>query len=333
MKHLSLNIFLSLVVTIATSILSFYLLYKGLWAQAVLSIITCIITVILLFSFIKRLSTLISIFLKGLLARDTTLRFDFSSHDPLIGDLAEDMNTIASIYHESNIQLETSKLYYDRILKIMTHEMRNYVAPVISITSDVEAHPENYSSIGDLKDIISVINSQSNGIRHFLDSYYQLTHLPTLNMKSIQATEFISYLIPFVNGELKSRNIDSSICQFEVPQNMEMKIDVTLMSQVLLNMIRNSLDAVSSIEDSSITVNVSISEGNPFITVTDNGAGISQNMINNIFQPFYTSKSDGCGVGLTISRQIIRKHGGDLKLLHASKPTVFAITLPSFNNS
>lgn len=302
---------------------------RGLWAQAILSIIAAIIFIALLLSLITRLSSVISDFLKGLLARDTTLRFDIARRDPILRDLSEDMNAVAVIYHQSNSQLETSKLYYDRILKIMTHEMRNYVSPMLSLTSDVKSHPDRYSTIESLHEIIDLINSQSFGIRRFLDSYYRLTHLPPLRVENIQADKFITRLIPLVAGEIKSRNLPEPVCTYEVPQNMTMAVDITLMTQVMLNLIRNSLDAVMTAETPAVSIKVSISEGNPYITVTDNGTGISPKIMDNLFQPFYTTKPSGAGIGLALSRQIIRCHNGDLTLLRSSHPTIFAITLPA----
>lgn len=328
MKHFTLRLSVLLIALIALSVLTFYLFYQGLWPQGVLVAILVVVAVIMLVALIVRLSSLTSVFLKGLRARDTTLRFDFGKRDPLLGDLGDDMSALAAIYHENNSQLETSKLYYDRILKIMTHEMRNYVAPVISITSDVTAHPDRYSSQESLREVISLIHSQGDGISRFLDSYYRLTHLPQLRLESVTAAAFASRLLPLVSADVQARGLDLSVLSFEVPQDMTMTFDVSLMTQVMLNLIRNALDAVSSVSDPSVVVKITTSEGCPFITVTDNGVGIPQSTLDNLFQPFFTSKPDGCGVGLTLSRQIVRRHDGDLTLLHASRPTTFAISLP-----
>ncbi len=329
MKHFSLRLSVLLIAVITLSVLAFYLFSQGLLPQGILTVILDVVAVIMLIALVVRLSSLITIFLKGLRARDTTLRFDFGKRDSLLRDLADDMNAIAAIYHENNSQLETSKLYYDRILKIMTHEMRNYVAPVISITSDVVSHPDRYSSPESLRDVISLIHSQGDGIRRFLDSYYRLTHLPRLRLESVTAAAFASRLLPLVSADIQARGLPPSVLSFEVPQDMTMTFDVSLMTQVMLNLIRNALDAVTSVSDPSVVVKFTTSDSCPFITVTDNGIGIPQSSLDNLFQPFFTSKQDGCGVGLTLSRQIVRRHYGDLTLLHAARPTTFAISLPS----
>ena len=79
----------------------------------------------------------------------------------------------------------------------------------------------------------------------------------------------------------------------------------------------------------AVAVTISMAAGAPFITVTDNGAGIPPEIVDNLFQPFFTTKHGGSGVGLAISRQIVRSHGGDLRLLHSGHTTTFAITLPA----
>lgn len=330
MKHFSLRLALLIAAVIALSVISFWLYSRGLWPQASIVLIADVVAVIMLVNLVSRLSSLISTFLKSMLAGDSTMRFDYGRNDPLVGDLARDMNSISSIYQENKGQLETSKLYYDRILKIMTHEMRNYVTPVISLTSDVSDHPDRYSSPSALLEVISLIHSQSSGIRRFLDSYYRLTHLPPLSVSQISAADFAKRIIQLLPGELTSRNLDLSVCQFEVPQDMHLSIDISLMTQVFINLIRNALDSVSSVDNPAVTVSISASETHPFITVSDNGPGISPSIAENLFQPFFTTKPDGCGVGLTICRQIVRQHGGDLYLLASnSSVTTFAISLPN----
>ncbi|MDE6270143.1 MAG: HAMP domain-containing histidine kinase, partial [Muribaculaceae bacterium] len=286
------------------------------------------VAVWMLVALVWRLASLMSMFLKGVLARDTTMQLDFGRRDPMLRDLAEDMNSISTIYRESNRQLETSKLYYDRILKIMTHEMRNYVAPVISLTSDVAEHPGRYASLATLGEVVSLIHSQSLGISRFLDSYYRLTHLPPPELVEVTAAEFVSRLLPLLRGELETRGLEATVLRFDVMQGVTMTVDVALMTQVMLNLVRNALDAVAGVAGPRVAITFTMSAGRPYITVADNGPGIAPEMAENLFQPFFTTKPGGCGVGLAISRQIVRRHGGDLTFLPSRHTTTFALSLP-----
>lgn len=328
MKHFSIRIALLIPAIIGLSVWAYALFAGGRWAGGVLVALGAGVAVWMLVALVWRLASLMSMFLKGVLARDTTMRLDFGRRDPMLRDLAQDMNSISTIYHESNRQLETSKLYYDRILKIMTHEMRNYVAPVIALTSDVVEHPGRYGSVDALGEVITLIHSQSRGISRFLDSYYRLTHLPVPALEPVTAAGFVSRLLPLLRGEMEARGMEASVLRFEVMQGMTMTTDVALMTQVMLNLVRNALDAVAGADEPHVAVTFTLSAGHPYITVADNGPGITPSVAENLFQPFFTTKPDGCGVGLAISRQIVRRHGGDLICLPARHTTTFAISLP-----
>lgn len=95
---------------------------------------------------------------------------------------------------------------------------------------------------------------------------------------------------------------------------MKIDIDADLMTQAVMNILRNALDAVAEVDNPKIDISVSISDGIPFISITDNGPGIPDAMKPNLFQPFFSTKPGGSGIGLSLSRQIARLHGGDLTL-------------------
>lgn len=89
------------------------------------------------------------------------------------------------------------------------------------------------------------------------------------------------------------------------------------MTQALMNLLRNSLDAVDGVDNPEISVVLSVSEGLQFVNVTDNGVGIPNSVKSNLFQPFITTKPEGSGIGLSLSRQIARLHDGDLTVADA----------------
>ena len=109
---------------------------------------------------------------------------------------------------------------------------------------------------------------------------------------------------------------------------MMLSIDPALMNQVMLNLLRNALDAVASTPNPRVEVVISVSDTHPYLTVSDNGEGIPEKVMDNLFQPFYTSKPGGSGVGLSICRQIVRRHGGELTIRsRVGKGTDAVITL------
>lgn len=302
------------------------LFIKGLWAQGCLAVIAVAVSLWGIWNLQTKLVRMMSIFVSSLEMNDPTVRIDLGG-DSELRRMSEAMNRIAELYRESILNLETRKMYYDRILRIMTHEMRNGITPLIAITSDMQSHPERYT--GDsLKEAVSLLDGQVKGIKHFLDSYYSLTHLPEPKIEEITAGAYFEGVKKLVSSELSVRNMDRETVRYTIPEDMPLHIDTGLMNQVILNLLRNALDAVAEKEEGRVEVIMSVSETHPYLTITDNGTGMAPEVMSNLFQPFYTTKEGGSGVGLSLSRQIVRKHGGDLRVQsQPGKGTTVIITL------
>jgi len=97
-----------------------------------------------------------------------------------------------------------------------------------------------------------------------------------------------------------------------IPANATIKIDRKLIEQVLINLINNSIHALEGIKDPLIKISCIVEQEKTLIVVSDNGKGIEENIMNQIFIPFYTTKKNGSGIGLSLSKNILKKHGGNL---------------------
>lgn len=328
MKRFRLNLVVLLCSIIGLSAIATWLFLSGRVPEGIFAVIAVAISVVGVMVLVRKLVLVMSVFVKSLEMNDTTARFDIGNDDPLLCEMSASMSRIVDIYRSGLSQLETRKLYYDRILKIMTHEMRNSITPVISISSDMEKHPEKYEG-ENLTEALGVIRSQSEGVKRFLDSYYRLTHLPQPETEAIDATLFFERVKTLVAVEVKERGLSPDVCRYAVGKGMTLNIDVSLMSQVMVNLLRNALDAVAGVESPSVIVTATLSDRHPYISIEDNGAGISPEIRDMLFQPFVTTKSGGSGVGLSLSRQIVRLHGGDLRLTgspgHGAKAVIILI--------
>lgn len=328
MKRFRLNLVVLLCSIIGLSAIATWLFLSGRVPEGIFAVIAVAISVVGVMVLVRKLVLVMSVFVKSLEMNDTTARFDIGNDDPLLREMSASMSRIVDIYRSGLSQLETRKLYYDRILKIMTHEMRNSITPVISISSDMEKHPEKYEG-ENLTEALGVIRSQSEGVKRFLDSYYRLTHLPQPETEAIDATLFFERVKTLVAVEVKERGLSPDVCRYAVGKGMTLNIDVSLMSQVMVNLVRNALDAVAGVESPSVIVTATLSDRHPYISIEDNGAGISPEIRDMLFQPFVTTKSGGSGVGLSLSRQIVRLHGGDLRLTgssgHGAKAVIILI--------
>lgn len=326
MRHFRLNIMLLLVAVVVATAVAAMLLVKGMWAQGVLIMLLTVVALFGIWHLQTRLIRTMSGFVSSLELNDTTMRID-TGGDGELRRMSDAMNRISELYRRNLQELETRKLYYDRILKIMTHEMRNGITPLVAMTADMMEHPESYPR-DTIEEIARLMNGQVEGIRRFLDSYYTLTHLPEPEITTVKARDYFRNLRLMAEAELQNRGLATNTVQYVVPEDMMLRIDPALMNQVMLNLLRNALDAVATIPNPKVEVVMSVSDTHPYLTVSDNGEGISEKVMENLFQPFYTTKEGGSGVGLSICRQIVRRHGGELTIRsRVGKGTDAVITL------
>ena len=262
-------------------------------------------------------------FLLALRCGERMIRFPKSSNSTL-GAMYGQMNDIIKLYYDNKIEIETKKDYYDRILRIMTHEIRNTVTPIISLTDHYINHSLELTA-DEIKEGLKIINSQSHNLKAFLDSYHTLTHLPEPSFTLINTTELFGSIGNLLRGE------PGGDCIEILRTNVTIKADPVQMQLLLSNLLRNAMQAIEGYDDGKITVRASISDKKPFITITDNGCGIAPERLKDIFLPFYTTKEKGSGIGLSLCRQIMLLHGGELTV--ESNPqkriTTFIITFPA----
>lgn len=324
MKYFRLNFILCIAGTVLFTASTTLCFAAGRYAPAILSMIPAVISVVLLWRLVHRLIRSMSDFMSALDMNDTTIRFA-ESQDPDINRMSQTMRRIMAIYSSSRLELETRKLYYDRILRIMTHEMRNAITPIVSLSADMKRNPDRYKG-EDLNEALSLISDESQSIRRFLDSYYELTHLPKPEIEAIDVMDFFSGIRRSFAIYLSDKGLDTDIIDYTIPVDMQLQADMDLLGRLVTNVLRNAIDAVASVPSPRIHVDVSVSEGRPYISVEDNGCGIPAEMMPNLFQPFFTTKPGGSGIGLCLSRQIARLHGGDFTItstpLHSTKALI-----------
>lgn len=312
MKRFRLNFILCIAGTVLFTALATLCFAYGRHALGILSLIPAVISVILLWLLVRRLIRAMSDFMDALDMNDTTIRFA-ESHDPDINRMSHTMRRIMAIYSSSRLELETRKLYYDRILRIMTHEMRNAITPIVSLSADMKRNPDRYKG-DDLNEAVSLISDESQSIRRFLDSYYELTHLPKPHIETIDVMEFFTGIRKSFAIYLSDNGLAPDIINYTIPIDMQLRADRDLLGRLVTNVLRNAVQAVAGVSEPYIHVEVSVSDGRPYINIEDNGCGIPAEIMPNLFQPFFTTKSDGSGIGLCLSRQIARLHGGDFTI-------------------
>ena len=188
MKRFRINVALLLAGIILSASLAACLFACGLWPQGCLTLIAVAVCTATLIHLQSKLIGTMSAFVKALEMNDTTMRVE-AGGDRELQAMSDSMNRISELYHENMRELQTSKLYYDRVLKIMTHEMRNGITPIAAISADMQTHPERYQGKA-FAEASGLMHSQAEGIRRFLDAYFNLTHLPEPALVEVRAGNY-----------------------------------------------------------------------------------------------------------------------------------------------
>ncbi|MEL6592575.1 MAG: ATP-binding protein, partial [Bacteroidota bacterium] len=167
--------------------------------------------------------------------------------------------------------------------------------------------------IQDILDSILTIENRSKGLLHFVHAYRSLTRIPPPQLSEVKAADLINRITRLLSPEMARRHIQLEI---SVPERgLLLYIDPQLIEQVLINLLKNAMEAVENIESPCIhLIARQRKDGRPQIIVQDNGPGIHPELVDKIFIPFFTTKTKGSGIGLSLSRQIMRLHQGSIEM-------------------
>jgi Signal transduction histidine kinase involved in nitrogen fixation and metabolism regulation len=224
-----------------------------------------------------------------------------------------------------------------KLIRVLMHEIMNSITPITSLSESLSniystegkpVLPEqvNVKTIATTLQGLNVIKEQGKGLMSFVESYRKLTRVPEPEKKLFKVADLMNRVQILYNSLEKSDKTNLSVSLAN--PDLEIFADQNLISQVLINLLKNALEANES--NYSGMIRIVASEGyknHPDICVIDNGPGISEENIDEIFVPFFTTRQNGSGIGLSISRQIMKAHGGNLKVRSVpDKETVFCLS-------
>lgn len=219
---------------------------------------------------------------------------------------------------------------WDKLTHVLTHEIMNSIAPIVSLSDTLLKGFGNreWTESSARKTVrgLETIKSQGESLMRFTESYRKLSYLKTPESEPFPLERLMLKLRTLFLGDLERLNIGFFL---ELPAAEPIvNADEEMLSQVLINLLKNSIQALAGRENGRITVRVTRSPGIT-IEVADNGPGIPPDLLDEVFVPFFTTKPSGTGIGLSLSRQIIRMHGGDLQVVSVlDAETRFIIAFP-----
>jgi two-component system, NtrC family, nitrogen regulation sensor histidine kinase NtrY len=185
-------------------------------------------------------------------------------------------------------------------------EQRQSVEPPSLLT----LHPSPFAPLNDLRDALTTIESRGQSIMQFVDAYRSFTSIPQPKLAEVPVKELLLGVAQLAQPDFTRRGIALTITVPSPPPTI--LADAGQIEQILLNLLRNALEACDSITGATIKLEAIVGDNRTFLSVSDNGPGIEPEAIEQIFIPFYTTKKTGSGIGLSLSRQIMQQHGGQL---------------------
>jgi len=214
---------------------------------------------------------------------------------------------------------------WQKLIRVLTHEIMNSITPISSLSSTVQelmkdliqsfseknVDPEETEALKEVEQALQTIHKRTDGLLHFVNTYRNLTKIPTPNFSIFKVADLLSNIRELHEKEIKEKDIECTV--LVDPESLELSADEHLIEQVLINLVKNAIHAVEDMPNPRIEIKAYLNRrGRITIQVTDNGKGILPDVLDKIFIPFFTTKPQGSGIGLSLSRQIMRLHGGNI---------------------
>ena len=216
---------------------------------------------------------------------------------------------------------ETESGAWQRLLSVKTHEIMNSIEPISSLANTMKTRlqnrdmteGENDNTLEDLEIGIDTIKRRSEGLLKFAETYRNLNKITTLNLQQVYIRELFGNIHQLMQPTFAQKNIELEII-LRNPK-LSLQADASLLEQVLINLVVNAIEAVKEKEDAKIILSADqSSNGKIILKIADNGQGIPEEMMDKIFIPFFSTKKQGSGIGLSLCKQIIILHRGIIQV-------------------
>lgn len=244
--------------------------------------------------------------------------------------------------HNIQAELEEQEVQtWQKMIRVLTHEIMNSVTPVISLTSTVtaileeeitarqEGEPISEEALEDIQVGLKTIERRATGMLHFVKNYRRLMRLPLPELQPVSVAELLREVHTLLKSDFDREGVE--LATYIPKPDITLEADPEQLEQVLINLLKNAMEACRFSENPRVEVIAGNDEQHKYkvrIEVRDNGPGIPDDVLDRLFIPFYTTKKQGSGIGLSLSKQIMRQHGGSIRVnSKPGGPTVFTLQL------
>ncbi|WP_281233174.1 sensor histidine kinase [Flavobacterium gelatinilyticum] len=225
-----------------------------------------------------------------------------------------------------NVVEKKEKDAWINLMKVISHELLNSITPIRSICQNLQDLVEQDSlsaeDLEDIKNSVGTMLRRSDHLQKFVEGYRKLAMLPSPKKEKTELQDLVSNCLQVMNPLLRKANIEVVNA---ISNKLWIQADSQQAEQVLINLLTNSINALENTNEKQIIISAEARENRTFIKIKDNGKGIEKEIEDKIFLPFFTTRNEGAGIGLTLSKNIIEAHGGYISHKNESGKTVFEI--------
>jgi two-component system, NtrC family, nitrogen regulation sensor histidine kinase NtrY len=231
--------------------------------------------------------------------------------------------TLVSVQDISSVLEEKEVESWQKLIRVLTHEIMNSITPISSLAQTIREimledneemaalRPLEQEDVDNISNALDTIQRRSQGLLNFVELYRNLTRIPRPNFRYFSLKDLVLRVRQLMLSRFEKDHISFHV--IINPEDLMLTADPDLIEQVLINLILNACDAVQENEKPEITLSATLSNnGRIIIEIRDNGTGIKPDLLDKIFMPFFTSKRNGSGIGLSLSRQIMHLHKGTI---------------------
>ncbi|HTX19117.1 MAG TPA: ATP-binding protein [Bacteroidota bacterium] len=249
--------------------------------------------------------------------------------------LRENHYTLVSLTNIQSELEEREMQAWQNLIRVLTHEIMNSVTPIVSLSATASSMlatviegkdggergvvsaetaaggDKGAELLEDVRSALETISKRSGGLLHFVDDYRNLTRIPVPNFQIVRVSDLFSRVEKLFSETFHEKKI--AFASRVEPPDLGLTADPDLIEQVLINLILNCLSAVAAVSLPAITLLGKLDgHGGTLLQVVDNGVGVPEELLEKIFIPFFTTRKEGSGIGLSLSRQIMRAHKGGI---------------------
>jgi two-component system nitrogen regulation sensor histidine kinase NtrY len=243
-----------------------------------------------------------------------------------------------------NAEIEQKELEaWHKLIRILTHEIMNSITPIASLTETMQGMLTNGDGtrkmvsvlddevISDILFSLNTIHLRSEGLLNFVENYRKLTRVPRPQPAEVDLESFAASVHRLMDETAQRSGVSLNVASTRT--SVRPRFDPSLVQQVLINLISNAIHATDGMAVRTISVHAFVRDEQVVFEVSDSGHGIPQNLLREIFIPFFSTRQEGSGIGLSLSKQIVSSHRGNIAVRSTpGEGATFTVSLPVFQN-